>query len=293
MFPRIQPLGVDDSSSRRSVYSRHPTWPSNSENSSASFVMEYSGFLSRSPNCRFHFHPACSLTSSAFMRPWRCGSTLGLSRTDIFEKRMEREGGSNHRATCTSHLDGTIATDPTSPSHTTATTCMYVLELLGAWLPRSIVAHRFSRCRRVHLLSGAESSSAGGEKGIRWMCSGHHLLHSPLDPRAFVPHTSIPPIVLARLLSSSPSFISVRDSSCLYVLLATVFPCLHQSMTNSQGGSCPWQLVRQVSLFSLALRSKPNDWSVLLHQGVRHVGFPNLPGLQLTFGGSRIRVGAC
>ena len=34
-------LGVDDSSSRGKVYSRHATWPSNVENSSASFVLKH------------------------------------------------------------------------------------------------------------------------------------------------------------------------------------------------------------------------------------------------------------
>ena len=34
-------LGVDDSSSRGEVYSRHATWPSNFENSSASFVLKH------------------------------------------------------------------------------------------------------------------------------------------------------------------------------------------------------------------------------------------------------------
>ena len=39
-FHRIHPLGVDDSSSLGNVYSRQPTWPSNSENSSSFFVIK-------------------------------------------------------------------------------------------------------------------------------------------------------------------------------------------------------------------------------------------------------------
>ena len=40
MFPRIHPLGVDDSSSLGNEKSRQPTWPSNSENSSSFFVIK-------------------------------------------------------------------------------------------------------------------------------------------------------------------------------------------------------------------------------------------------------------
>ena len=169
---------------------------------------------------------------------------------------MGREGGSNHRATCTSHLDRTIA-DISHPhnSHTPQThygpACMCLSSLARAFQAASW--HIGSPDVGAYTCFPEMSpSSAGGR--IRWMCSGHHLLHSPPDPRAFVPRT------LPFLQSSwhgcshfSQSFISVTDRSCLNVLLATVFPCLHHAMTNSQGGSCPWQAVRQVSVFSLAL----------------------------------------
>ena len=77
VFPRIQPFGSVDLSSRGKVYSRHVTGSANCENSSVSFVMKYC------PTSTVFRNPASvkiSITRSCCKSPLYFGNKFFLCR---------------------------------------------------------------------------------------------------------------------------------------------------------------------------------------------------------------------
>ena len=71
-------LGVDDSSSRRKVYSRHATWPSNIENSTASFVIKHLSGCNRFLRIWASVHNLIKCSSWPRLPLTPCSSATGL-----------------------------------------------------------------------------------------------------------------------------------------------------------------------------------------------------------------------